>query len=354
LLRVYRLLASALLLASLTADAATTFVSPLHGAQALGPTLLEVKTDVAQVDRVEFYVDGTLAGVARQAPYRIVFDFGDSFSARSVTAKVWSGGFRTSESASVTTAALTANETLDVDLVEVPLRVHSRGTLSAADLRVRENGVEQRVRDVRRERPPAHFAFVVDRSLSMDDGKLDAALRAVTNELRQLRDGDTASLVLFNHHVAKPRRIARNEPLALDPVTPSGGTSLRDALASVASKQRTYAIVITDGGDRNSELSDENALRRISGTRTIVNAIVLGQSHARFLDRAASNTGGSVVAASKTTIGDALARLLADINSRYLVVYQSQGTKRGWRSVAVKAKRRGVEIVSARKGYFAE
>jgi hypothetical protein len=298
---------------------------------------------------VEFSVDGALAGVARTVPYRIAFDFGTSLAPRTITAKVWSDGFRHSESATITTAALTASDTLDVDLVEVPLRVRSSRELTASDLRVRENGVEQTVRDVRRERPAAHFAFVVDRSLSMGEGKLDAALRAVRAAQAQLRDDDTASLVLFNHHVAKPRPIA-------DPVdvTPSGGTSLRDAIASIASKQRTYAIVITDGGDRNSELSDELALRRISNTRTIVNAIVLGDAHARFLDRAAANTGGAVAQATKSSVAAALQRVLDDINSRYLVIYQSQGTQRGWRSIDVKPRRRGVEIVSARKGYFAE
>lgn len=335
-----------------------TFVSPLEGAQVLGPMAVEVTTDAAQVDRVDFFVDGVLAGVARKAPYRIAFDFGTSQAPRTLTAKVWTGGFHSSESASITTATITANDTLDIDLVEVPLRARSARPLTAGDLRVRENGVAQTVRDVKRERPAAHFAFIVDRSLSMNEGKLEAALRAIETELRQLRDGDTASLVTFNHHVAKPRPISlERRALSLsetDGLTPSGGTSLRDALASVASKQRTYAIVITDGGDRNSELSDEEALRRISGTRTIVNAIVLGSSHARFLDRAASNTGGSVVEASKHTVGDALSRLLADINSRYLVIYQSHGTERGWRTVDVKPARRGVEIVSARKGYFAE
>ncbi len=314
--------------------------------------VLEVTTDAAQADRVDFFVDGVLAGVARQPPYRIAFDFGTSLAARTVSAKVWSGGFKSSQSTTVTTAALTVNDTLDIDLVEVPLRVRSTRTLAAEDLRVRENGVEQKVRDVKRERPAAHFAFVVDRSLSMNGGKLEAALRAVQGGLRQLRPGDTASLVLFNHNVAKARSIQLG--VALEALPPSGGTSLRDALASAASKQRTYALVITDGGDRNSELSDEEALRRISGTRTIVNAIVLGDSHAPFLDRAAANTGGSVVSASKQEVGDALSRLLADINSRYLVIYQSRGTKRGWRTVDVTAQRRGVDIVSSRKGYFAE
>jgi hypothetical protein len=351
---VRRLLILSLLLAS-AARGAVTFVSPLDGSQVLGPTAVEVTTDATRVDRVDFFVDGILAGVARRQPYRIAFDFGTSLAPRTLTAKVWTGGFQSSESATVTTAALTANDTLDIDLVEVPLRARSARPLEAGDLRVRENGVAQTVRDVKRERPAAHFAFIVDRSLSMNDGKLEAALRAVETELRQLREGDTASLVTFNHNVARALPLSlERRALSAETLTPSGGTSLRDALASVASKQRTYAIVITDGGDRNSQLSDEEALRRISGTRTIVNAIVLGSSHAKFLDRAASNTGGSVVDATKNTVGDALSRLLADINSRYLVIYQSQGTKRGWRTVDVQAARRGVEIVSARKGYFAE
>ena len=336
----------ALVLASV-AQARVTFVSPLDGSQAFGMQALEITTDAASVDRVDFSVDGVLAGVARKPPYRIPFDFGDSLAARKITAKVWSNGFKSAETATVTTAAMTANDTLDVDIVEVPLRVRASRTVRPSDLRVRENGVEQTVRDVRQERPPAHFAFVVDRSLSMGDGKLDAALRAIRAELRQLRPGDTSSLVFFNHHVAKPVAVASAPSLS-----PSGGTSLRDALASVASKQRTYAVVVTDGGDRNSVLSEEEALRRISGTKTIVNAIVLGDSHASFLDRAAENTGGRVVRASKSSVGTELKRVLEDINSRYLVIYQSRGTKRGWRTIDVRSSR--VDVLNARKGYFAE
>lgn len=349
------LLRSAIFLIASAAHAgAITFVSPLPGAQVIGPTALEIATETKGVDRVDFFVDGALAGVARKPPYRIAFDFGTSLERRTVSAKVWSNGFRTSETAAVTTAALTANDTLNIDLVEVPLRARSARMLKASDLRVHENGVEQKIRDVKVERPAAHFAFIVDRSLSMNDGKLEAALRAIESELRQLRDGDTASLVVFNHHVAKARPIARGERLAARDLLPSGGTSLRDALASVASHERTYAIVITDGGDRTSQLSEEAALRKISGTKTIVNAIVLGDSHARFLDRAAANTGGSVVPATKNSVTGALAKLLTDINSRYLVIYQSNATRSGWRSIEVRPRRGDVTIAGARKGYFAE
>ena len=350
-----RFLQLAIFFLAVTAQAATiAFVSPLDGAQVIGPTAVEIATEIKGVDRVDFFVDGVLAGVARKPPYRIAFDFGDSLAPRTVAAKVWSNGFRTSESTSVRTAALTINDSLNVDLVEVSLRARSAKPVRASDLRVRENGVEQTIRDVKVERPPAHFAFVVDRSLSMSDGKLAAALRAIESELRQLRAGDTASLVLFNHHVAKARPIERGQQLAGHDVSPSGGTSLRDALASVASRERTYAIVITDGGDRTSQLSDELALQKISGTRTIVNAIVLGRSYTSFLDRAAGNTGGSVAPATKSSVTAALSRLLTDINSRYLVIYQSKATGRGWRKIDVQPRQGGVTIAGARKGYFAE
>ncbi|HET7436237.1 MAG TPA: VWA domain-containing protein [Thermoanaerobaculia bacterium] len=338
------------LLVTAKAEAATRFLSPLQDAQAIGPMLLEIATDATHVDRVEFTVDGKLAGVARQAPYRIAFDFGTALVPHTVLAKVWTNGYRSSESASVTTASFTANDTLDVDIVEVPLRVKSSRPLRASDLRVLENGVVQQVRDVRLDRPAAHFAFIVDRSLSMGDGKLAATLHAIERELSSLRPGDTASLVLFNHNVAKARTITRG--VHFEELVPSGGTSLRDAVASIASKERTYAIVITDGGDRNSLLTDEDALRRVSSTHTTVEALVLGNTHARFLDRAAANTGGSVRTASRETVAAELHRLLNDINSRYLVVYQSHATQRGWRNITISAK--NATIVSARKGYFAE
>ncbi|HEX3107880.1 MAG TPA: VWA domain-containing protein [Thermoanaerobaculia bacterium] len=332
-----------------------TFVQPPPGAQVIGPSYVEVKTDAANVDRVEFTVDGVLAGVARQAPWRIAHDFGTSPTAHTIDAKLFANGYRDVRTATMTTVALTAGESVVVDLVEVPLRLHSSRQVTASDLRIRENGIEQTIRDVKPQRGAAHFVFVVDRSLSMGDGKLAAALHAIDENLNMLRRDDTASIVLFNHNVMKARAITPSERVAdlFGDVTPSGGTSLRDAVASIRSTDRTYAIVITDGGDRNSELSEEEALRRISNTRTLIDAIILGD-RSTFLDRAAKNTGGSVVRASARSMNEALHDALADINSRYLAVYQSHGTQRGWRTIDVTARTRGIAIVAARKGYFAE
>lgn len=341
------------LLLGASARAGVTFVNPQAGAQVAGPQWIEVTTGASNVDRVEFSVDGVLVGVARKAPYRIAWDFGTALSSREITAKVLFDGYRKSEVATIHTVALTAGQSMSVDVVEVPLRIRSSRTIRPADLRVRENDVEQTIRDIRPDRGPAHFAFVVDRSLSMGGGKLDAALRAVDEGLKMLRPDDTASLILFNHNVERPLTLpsprTRGEGTV---VRASGGTSLRDAVASIPMTGRTYAIVITDGGDRNSQLTDEEALRRISGTKTVVAAAVFGEA-GRFLQQATSNTGGSLVEATARTVVSRVRGLIADINSRYLLVYQSHGTKNGWRSIRITPRSRHIEILASRKGYFA-
>ena len=341
------------------AHANTTFVNPQPGGQTVGAQWIEVTTDAPNVDRVEFSVDRVLAGVARKPPYKIAYDFGTALTSREITARVFYDGYRKTETATIHTIALTAGDSINVDVVEVPLRIRSSRTIRADDLRLRENDVEQTIRDIRPGRGPAHFAFVVDRSLSMGSGKLDAALRAVDEGVKLLRPDDTASLILFNHNVSKPLTLPspreRGEGAAeqrVRGVVPSGGTSLRDAVASIPMTGRTYAIVITDGGDRNSQLTDEEALRRISGTRTIVAAAVFGDA-GRFLERATSNTGGSLVEATTENVAAKVRGIIADINSRYLLVYQSHGTKSGWRSITITPKSRRIEILASRKGYFA-
>jgi hypothetical protein len=175
-------------------------------------------------------------------------------------------------------------------------------------------------------------------------------LRAIASESPLLRADDRIELVLFNHNVAKARPIGRGEQLPS--VLPSGGTSLRDALASIVTRERTYAIVITDGGDRNSAMSEIDALHAISNTKMIIDAIVLGDTSA-FLRDAARNTGGTLVTADASTLPRALHALIVDINSRYTLDYQSHGNGPGWRTIVITPQRRGIEIVNARKGYYA-
>lgn len=340
-------LIAAALFAAVAAHGSVAFVAPQTGAQAIGPQIIEVTTDAAAVDRVEFHVDGVLAGVVRQAPFRIEYDFGTKLTPRTVEARVFSDGYRRTETARVITASLTAGESINVDLVEVPMRIRASRTLEASDLRIRENSIEQTIREIQPVRGDAHFAFVVDRSLSMSGGKLEAALSAVNSARKMLRAGDTSSVVVFNHHVGRAGTAGD--------LRPSGGTALRDAVASTiaGSGKRTYVIAITDGGDRNSLLSTEAALQKIAGTKSIVSAVIFGND-SPFLERATRTTGGTLLFAGRDSVGRQLQRILEDINSRYTLVYQSSGKSPGWRSIEIAPRRRGVQIVSAREGYFSQ
>lgn len=334
---------------------AVRFVSPQPGGQAIGVQAIEVTTTVPNVDRVDFYVDGQLVGAARKPPFRIAHDFGTALDAHRIAASVYSDSYRHVATSEIITAALTAGEVMNVDFVEVPLRVRSSRAVRPQDLRVRENGVEQTIREIRSDRGAARFVFVVDHSLSMSGGKLAAALRAIDRESNQLHEGDRAEVVLFNHIVSRPvalPRGARATGLVGD-VGTSGGTSLRDAVSSIATADRTYVIVITDGGDRNSETSEEKALQKISRTKTVVDAVILGD-RSSFLERAAKNTGGTVARANASTIQRELHKIFLDINSRYLLAYQSTVHTPGWRAIDVQPRRRDLQIMNARKGYFAQ
>src|SRR5687768_18347878 len=103
---------AALVVAASAAAASVTLIAPQEGSQVIGPSVIEATTDAAAVNRVEFWVDGVLAGVARNAPYRIAYDFGDKTTSREIVAKVLSNGYRTTDSARVVTAALTAGESI--------------------------------------------------------------------------------------------------------------------------------------------------------------------------------------------------------------------------------------------------
>src|SRR5688572_3214164 len=134
------ILATAVALTATLASAATVqFVTPGDGAQLIGPQVLEIRTDASAVNRVEFVVDGVLAGVVRTAPYRMTFDFGTTLEPREVTARVFANGYRDTFTATIRGAAISAGEVMNVDLVEVPLRIRAGRTIDARDLIVTEN-----------------------------------------------------------------------------------------------------------------------------------------------------------------------------------------------------------------------
>lgn len=332
----------------------TRFLSPLEGAQVIGPTRLEVATSLTDIDRVEFSVDRKLVGVVRQAPFAMVFDFGETLSSREVGAVVYYGGYRRHEQTSVKTALPSISERLTVDLVELSVRLQGRVESLPRDLILMENGRKQNILEVRSERPPTTFFFAIDRSLSMADGKLAAALQAVGSIRRRIRATDAAQVMLFNHRSQTPVSLTTASLKELAQVHPSGGTALRDALSSFHIPRRATLIVISDGDDRNSTTGPSEALRRIGRSDITVHSVLLGQGSANsFLREVTKNSGGLLLKASARSLSQELNRIFDEIDSRKTLIYQSTNLEAGWRPIEVASRKRGVHVHGARPGYYA-
>lgn len=340
-------MSAALVFVALHAAAETRFVTPGEGAQTFGAMPLEVSTDRTAIDRVDFYVDGQLVGSARRAPYRTLFDFGDGQRARRVEAVVYSDTFKNTERSTMTTAGSASSEVVHVDLVEVPFRTANGKAPRASQLKLLENGKAQEIREVLAQRPPTRFVFVVDKSLSMSDGKLAASLQAVRRAQKHLRPDDSASAILFNHRVEPLRSV--NE---LTDAGASGGTSLRDALLAAVRDERTVIVAISDGADRNS-LSTATAAREALTSRNVqVHALLFGGGDGESLLRdVTARTGGSLARSSAATIDADLDRIMRELNSRFTAVYQSSNSQRGWRNIELRAT--GSRVTALRKGYLA-
>lgn len=337
-----------LLLVALPALAGqVAIVSPAEGTPVVGEAMIEVVTSLESVDRVEVRVDGRLAGVLRTPPYRLPFDFGQEVAAHRIEAEVFAGNYAQRARAESFTIAL--EESVTVDWVEVPLAIRFRGAPRVEDLVVHEDGVEQKVRELKPTRGPARFVFVVDRSLSMKGERLEAALAAIRGVQKRLRPGDTSEVILFNH------RVSEALPLASVSVDASGGTALRDALASIRPAARTIAVVVSDGADRNSFLPARDALAAVAVSNLTVHALALGGGDgASFLRDVASRTGGSFRRSSAATLERDMNAAFDDLDGRWVLAYQSASDRAGWREIAVRGLSKDVRIASARKGYFAE
>lgn len=344
------LLRSFLSLALIAAPALATvgFEQLVDGVWLAGTQTLTVATDLEGVDRVEVRVDGILVGVLRSAPWQVSFDFGDGSRPRRLQADVWAGGYATHQRAEITVGAVPHEEAMTVDWVEVPVAL-SRPPRSAESFRVFENGRPMEVRELKSARGPTRFVFIVDRSQSMDAGRLESASRAIRAIASRLDQGDTADVIGFNHRVGPAASIEE-----FDLSSASGGTAVRDALASIDAESRTVAIVISDGNDRNSFLSEEEALRTIATDRIAVHAVLLGRGNANgFLRRVAEATGGSMRTSSAAALAGDLQKLLDEIESRWVLSYQSSATGAGWRPIRIESAERGLRVLEARKGYFA-
>ncbi len=277
-------------------------------------------------------------------------------------------------------------------------------TLRAEDLRVLEDGVPQTLFTFQQETDrPLSIAFLIDVSFSQES-TLPAQKAAVRTFIEKVirsnkdqvalipftgfayleqpltRDMLSVYRVLQTIEVAEPAYTGSGRPLTGIPTgpglagpPPGGSTAIWDAvgltstnvLANVAGQRRRAIILLTDGLNTSSRLSEKQAIERVLGAEAVVYAIGIG-SERDGLDRAAlkeiaEHTGGRAFFPDKKfDLDAAFAEIEKELRTQYLLAYSSTNKKRdgSYRKITIEVtnpelKKEKLEI-RYRPGYYAK
>jgi Ca-activated chloride channel family protein len=242
--------------------------------------------------------------------------------------------------------------------------------VSANDLIVTENGVEQRVEVFQEAVSPVSIVFALDASGSMVKAT-DAVKAAAKSFIEALRPQDPLGMIMFADRAAFAHDISTNRQWsleAIDEYRAQGGTALYDAIYNALMRLRgvegrRVVVVMTDGRDENnagngpgSQHTLQDVLDRFKSVQATVFAIGLGGRLDRaILEQLATMSGGEAAFPEDVTaLPREFRRILENLRRRYVLSYTSTNTLHdgAWRKVDIRSKRPGLSVVSA-GGYFA-
>lgn len=248
--------------------------------------------------------------------------------------------------------------------------------LTQSDFRVWEDNAPQRISSFRRQDLPVSMGILVDNSGSMRD-KRNAVNQAAMNLLRDSNRQDTAFIVNFNDHAYLDQGftsdlVALNRGLAH--FDSQGTTALYDAVAASADElakharlQKQVLLIVSDGADNASRLTEQEAIRRVQnlGGPVVYSIGLLFDSDPREYQRAkdalqslSDDTGGiAYFPRSLDEVNKIASQVAEDIRNQYTVGYHStkSASLGGYRFVHVEAysRRYGRLTVRTRRGYYA-
>jgi len=334
--------------------------------------LAEVRVPDGQVlDRLEFYLDERRVAMLFQPPFSLPFTL-PARPAGYLRAVAYLADGSTAEDL-VLLNAPGYQENVDVPLVEVYAAVKDAGgravlDLKAGDFKVLDGGAPQQV--VRFERVtdlPVAAALLIDTSASMVKS-LPEAQRAAIGFLKAiLSPRDRAALIPFSESPRLAVKLTNDLPLlagALAGLQAERSTVLWDSLVFglhylQGVRGQRALLLLTDGGDRSSRFSFDEALeyaRRSGVTLYTVGLAVskLDLETRKRLTRLAEETGGrSFFPDAASDLTAVYARIQEELRSRYLLVYQpaAAGKPGEYRPVSVQVDRPGM-TVEAIRGYY--
>lgn len=242
--------------------------------------------------------------------------------------------------------------------------------VSAEDLIVIEDGVEQQIEVFQEAAAPVSIVFALDASGSMR--KVTEEVKAAARSfLEALRPQDPLAMILFANRALFAHDLSTRRAWSFDAVDKyeaRGGTALYDAIYNALMRLRgiegrRVVVVMTDGRDENnagtgpgSERTLNDVLERLKTVDATIYAVGLGPDLDRdVLERLARESGGEAAfPADVSGLSAEFKRILENLRRRYVLSYTSTNSTHDgrWRKVEIRSRRPGMTIVS-RGGYFA-
>jgi Ca-activated chloride channel homolog len=183
--------------------------------------------------------------------------------------------------------------------------------------------------------------------------------------LNELRPQDQSMVVAIGSEVEVVAPLSTDRPAqlkALAALTPWGTTGLHDAIiksidATQEAKGRRAMVLLSDGNDRYSKATAEEALDRARRSDVMIYPVAIGATQPPLFARLATLTGGrSFHPRDPAQLDTAMRAIASELRHQYLLGYTpARPIARGdeqWRTIAVRVRRANVTVRS-RDGYLA-
>jgi VWFA-related protein len=252
--------------------------------------------------------------------------------------------------------------------------------LAQNDFAVYEDGIRQELSLYTHENLPISMVLMIDTSASMEE-KLSTAQTAAVRFSKTLRPEDVAQIVAFNDRATTLQPFTNDLGLLESAITKteaSSSTSLHNALyialkdlmrdKKAAELRRRAIVLLSDGEDTTSLVSDDQVLELAKKSEINIYAISLRPARAQDRQRQAFSqaeyllnaltreTGGR--AYFPTSVGEldsVYERIAEELRTLYSVGYVSANLRRDgkWRRIVVRVPEREGLQIRHKLGYYA-
>jgi Ca-activated chloride channel family protein len=257
-------------------------------------------------------------------------------------------------------------------------RGHYLTDLQQPDFSILENGVQQTLSVFRRDDVPISLSVMLDTSASMAEN-MALAQAAAKRLVRTLRPMDAGQVMQFNGRVSVLQDFTGDVAAleaAIDQTHASGDTALHTALYVALKElskrgrgelQRRAIVLLSDGEDTVSSITDDQVLELARRSEINVYAISLGRPgpavmarpqagrNVHFLSTLARDTGGQMCLATLASdLEPIYGRIAEELRAAYTIGYVPQDDRKDgkWRRIVVLTPTRGSVLVRHRMGYY--